>query len=356
MSSDTELTFVRCPSCRSLVPALSTRCRMCGASLDHNKDGKGKEEKTSEVKESTTKKYSNGNVSNKIAAEKTVDPLSEYLDELDDDLKNETTSDDFEEDKFEDDSDNSSDDSENTDDEDAAIAELDALLEELKAMDNKSSKNEAKALSSKKEEFDEDDFEEFESLAKDDEEAIEVQQEKQTLSKDEDFEDDFQEEEIKAKEVLQPKAKASSSFIATGPKVFNPKQSTTKVQAPIKTVVDSVKSSPLKQTTTQSNLFGWFVGFEKPQGESFEIREGKFFVSKSSLKKTDLIIDEDSISTPHAMITEIGFQIQDLMSEQGVYIKRAGDSTYQLIEDIEVVENGDWIRFGKVEYLVVFVR
>ena len=30
----TELTFVRCPSCRSLVPAVSTRCRMCGASLD----------------------------------------------------------------------------------------------------------------------------------------------------------------------------------------------------------------------------------------------------------------------------------------------------------------------------------
>lgn len=35
MSTDsTELTFVRCPSCRSLVPAVSTRCRMCGATLD----------------------------------------------------------------------------------------------------------------------------------------------------------------------------------------------------------------------------------------------------------------------------------------------------------------------------------
>ena len=35
MATDsTELTFVRCPSCRSLVPAVSTRCRMCGATLD----------------------------------------------------------------------------------------------------------------------------------------------------------------------------------------------------------------------------------------------------------------------------------------------------------------------------------
>ncbi|MBX7145338.1 MAG: hypothetical protein K1X79_12875, partial [Oligoflexia bacterium] len=37
MATDsTELTFVRCPSCRSLVPAVSTRCRMCGAGLDAN--------------------------------------------------------------------------------------------------------------------------------------------------------------------------------------------------------------------------------------------------------------------------------------------------------------------------------
>ena len=35
MSTDsTELTFVRCPSCRSLVPAISSRCRMCGATID----------------------------------------------------------------------------------------------------------------------------------------------------------------------------------------------------------------------------------------------------------------------------------------------------------------------------------
>ncbi len=29
-ADETELTFVRCPGCRSLVPAVATRCRMCG--------------------------------------------------------------------------------------------------------------------------------------------------------------------------------------------------------------------------------------------------------------------------------------------------------------------------------------
>lgn len=33
-SEETELTFVRCPSCRSLVPAVATRCRMCGYSFE----------------------------------------------------------------------------------------------------------------------------------------------------------------------------------------------------------------------------------------------------------------------------------------------------------------------------------
>ena len=36
-SGSDELTFVRCPSCRSLVPAVSTRCRMCGAPLADNR-------------------------------------------------------------------------------------------------------------------------------------------------------------------------------------------------------------------------------------------------------------------------------------------------------------------------------
>jgi len=38
--SSFELTFIRCPVCRSLVPAVSSRCRMCGSRL-HEEDGGG---------------------------------------------------------------------------------------------------------------------------------------------------------------------------------------------------------------------------------------------------------------------------------------------------------------------------
>ena len=44
--SNSELTFVRCPSCRSLVPAVSTRCRMCGASLEPAAGGVTPEEES----------------------------------------------------------------------------------------------------------------------------------------------------------------------------------------------------------------------------------------------------------------------------------------------------------------------
>ena len=33
-TEETELTFIRCPSCRSLVPAVATRCRMCGHNFE----------------------------------------------------------------------------------------------------------------------------------------------------------------------------------------------------------------------------------------------------------------------------------------------------------------------------------
>lgn len=36
---DTELAFIQCPGCRSLLPAVATRCRMCGYSLEER--GKG---------------------------------------------------------------------------------------------------------------------------------------------------------------------------------------------------------------------------------------------------------------------------------------------------------------------------
>ena len=45
MTNNNNKTFVRCPSCKSLVPALSTRCRMCGASIEVSDSNQEQEEK-----------------------------------------------------------------------------------------------------------------------------------------------------------------------------------------------------------------------------------------------------------------------------------------------------------------------
>ena len=47
--------------------------------------------------------------------------------------------------------------------------------------------------------------------------------------------------------------------------------------------------------------------------------------------------------------------MQDLLSERGVFVRRKGADTYQKEEGIVEIENGDWLRFGDVEYLVSLI-
>lgn len=268
MSTDsTELTFIRCPSCRSLVPALSTRCRMCGTTLEQGVAG---DKKTEDLKLETVEK--------ETMQSEEVDPLNDFLEDDQD----------YGGDRF---------------DKDAAVKELDDLLDELSAQEEaENGHNREEPVQVKSE------IKETPSKAPAKAERKEVKK------------------EVKEEKIMETKSEKSSvSF---------------------------------KQVRTQAALFGWLVSYDKSEGNSLELREGKFFVTRNSLKKTDLILADDSVSTPHAMITvnqELGFQLQDLMSEQGVFVKRRDAEDYDLIEDIEVIENGDWVRFGKVEYLVVFL-
>jgi len=113
------------------------------------------------------------------------------------------------------------------------------------------------------------------------------------------------------------------------------------------------------QTVNASGrLFGWLVSYSEADGKAIELREGKFFVTRSSLKGSDLIIEDESVSTPHAMVSisvESGLQVQNLMSERGVFIRVQGADTYKREEDVIVVKNGDWVRFGDVEFLVSLI-
>ena len=116
--------------------------------------------------------------------------------------------------------------------------------------------------------------------------------------------------------------------------------------------------TPQRAPSKKGRLFGWFVSYNTPSGEGIELREGKFFITRTSLKGTDLILEDESISTPHAMVmvsTEDGLRLHDLMSDRGIFVRRRGDNTYQKEEELVILENGDWVRFGDVEFLVTLI-
>lgn len=116
--------------------------------------------------------------------------------------------------------------------------------------------------------------------------------------------------------------------------------------------------APRRAENVSGRLYGWLVSYADPDGKSIELREGKFFVAGSSLKENDLIIDDKSISTPHALVSvggETGLRIQDLMSDRGVFLRHGESGAYQRREEPCTVEHGDWVRFGDVEFLVCLI-
>jgi len=104
-------------------------------------------------------------------------------------------------------------------------------------------------------------------------------------------------------------------------------------------------------------LLGWLVSYENPDGRAIELRAGRFFISGSSIRPTDLILEDQSISTPHALmsVSDGGIQVQDLMSERGTFVRLQGESQYIREDGIVTLNHGDWIRFGDVEFLVTIV-
>ena len=77
----------------------------------------------------------------------------------------------------------------------------------------------------------------------------------------------------------------------------------------------------------------------------------------TSIRSTDLILEDQSISTPHALmsITENGLQLQDLMSERGTFVRCQGQAQYTREEGVVELQHGDWVRFGDVEFLITVV-
>lgn len=117
-------------------------------------------------------------------------------------------------------------------------------------------------------------------------------------------------------------------------------------------------SGPKTGKMRPGRLFGWLVSFESPDGRAIELREGKFFVTGSSIRGTDLVIEDASISTPHALMSvsaDHGLLIQDLMSERGVFVRPGDRGQYKREDGVVELKHGDWVRFGDVEFLVTVV-
>jgi len=118
------------------------------------------------------------------------------------------------------------------------------------------------------------------------------------------------------------------------------------------------QAAPREHREAPTRLCGWLVSFTDPVGAALELREGKFFVTATSLKPSDLIIEDASISTPHALFavnSKLGIQVQDLMSERGVLVKRHGTENFEKTETAVPLHHGDSIKFGEVEFLVSVV-
>lgn len=363
MANDsTELTFVRCPSCRSLVPAMSSRCRMCGATLDavgksstpppadSSKQGRVRQrtmsspsdpvgssadegEKAAEP-QAAAKGHSAANnpAANHPAAEIALDdPLDAFVEEVPVDALEPSNGEHSHESPVETKNPFVAKPGRDEGERPQVVVEhgrekrgglsfgKSAASEESSAAVSAKPKHEPKpepvAQESRREERKEDRSEERHGR----EDRSSRERSEQRDNRD------------RSREEAQQKA-PQKSF--EGPRVHAPTQ---------------------KQ---DGRLFGWLVSYDDPNGSAIELREGRFFICGSKLKDNDLVLDDASLSTPHAMVrisADQGFEVQDLMSEKGVHMRRREGDAYRREDDRIRVNHGDWIKFGECEYLVSLI-
>jgi hypothetical protein len=444
---NTELTFVRCPSCRSLVPAMSTRCRMCGATLeagaksdqsgsDLSKQGRVRQRtmsrpgdvltsmaaefrkeqpadskthqdseapiqaSTNTATESQVEDKSNLEINptidlkESIDAEPTNDPLSGYFEEVNEEVAT---------------NERSSKERQVTDSSDKAnikITEPDfgkvfQKIEPIKsnetagAVNNlnlegakprviiESGKGQHKGggLSFGKQQENRNNESKRDAGRNDrqerhPEQLVEKPSEKSSDKPIERYNDKRQEPRDDQLNLGKAKPKFEKfeerSEVATVESKQGSERSVVD-RALIGKVPDRDQGSVLKREQRSvgdkvvgdqplrvktGRLFGWMVNYSDPNGSAIEIREGKYFIARNSIKPADIVVNDPSVSSPHAVLRvgmETGFEVQDLMSERGVFIRTRGGEAYKKEEDRVRVEHGDWIRIGDVEFLVSLV-
>ncbi len=458
MSTDsTELTFVRCPSCRSLVPAVSTRCRMCGAGID----AQGKESSASEtipprrtrqntitqpptefVQAVDASKASEVEAAAKphiaVEADDSFDPLHDYLDDnagdpppAKIDVKEHVSEtpqaspepfvNEKEEEVEDDDFDIFSDDDDDW---------LDDLEDELPILNEEEAKQ-TSAPESK-------DMQQSPFMASEPESLPPEEPKKPDVTSNKVAPVTREQPRVVIESGARPSGKPSAFSFSKGKAddaIKRPAQEQSRGSGPVKSESTSGNSFARQQTVKakdsrpqergaqrterpqqqrshqaprpeqkrdqpldrqpshvqggqhsrnrqehrpesqrgqqlqeqrvkapvyegiESRLVGWLVSFSTPTRSSHELREGKFFISGSSIKANDLVINDASVATPHAIVAvESGrLQVQDLMSDAGVFRRLAHESDFVAYAEPFELKHGDWVRFGNVDFQVTMI-
>lgn len=409
MSTDAELTFIRCPSCRSLMPAVATRCRMCGHVVESQPgtpeaDHSEKVEKKSRVRQRTVTVPENFLEDVKESSEP-MSPQSE-----------ETTEQAFrlgrQEGRF------------NREKRTQHVFQSGVFPQEKNneqtPFTEKQKEHEAAREEEDTESFDEKisleslDREEFDELNPEKESEPRKRRRRRRKRKHNregggqmTSADSFQSEPQSQKLLVDNKHSEESArrlprgteevtsdqFLGGTPSIKSPepfpKQHPWKTQglskqrddddttmakpeqwqrggSPMESQVMSERTpahdlsytnAPLERAD-EGRLMGWLVEYgSNPKGEARELRTGGFFIGAEQLRPTDLIIAHDSLSTPHCLVKgnlSGGLEIQDLMSEKGTFVKKKGEQSWQKVEHA-LVQHGDRIRLGNYEVIVCLV-
>lgn len=338
----TELTFVRCPACRSLVPAMSKRCRMCGAGLDSapREDHAHESNKSARVRQRTMS--TPGDMLNATVGElrSSLDggvQDSSQLDPLDSSTTSSETQD-------------SNQDNANIDQWSSGSGDREVSFEDpLGAYVEELPIEEVAAPEAPHEHID---------RTADTHVNGRASTSKVHVESDVDV-------GVAAPQVVNPAVRqresateVSSGVSSAGEPLAKPSQRVPPKAESTEAIKFAAKPKAVAVPKKRGRLFGWLVDYRNSDGEAIEIREGKFFVTRSSLKELDLVLDEESISTPHAVVrasVESGLEVQDLMSDKGVFFKTKSDSDFEKKEERFAIKHGDWVKFGDVEYLVALI-
>ena len=113
-----------------------------------------------------------------------------------------------------------------------------------------------------------------------------------------------------------------------------------------------------RKEMVDGRLLGWLVNYStNSKGVSFELRSGRRFVGRQALRQDDIIIPDSALSTPHSLLQVEDGQIfiQDLMSENGTFVKSSSGTEFVRKDSSVKLSHGDVVKFGSYELIVCLI-